>query len=322
MRSRSTSISRLASDASRRLRSRNGTNQGLPRRSAALRAVSQRSVVPAVEIYEKITQMDYERYDMQIPWLLVQKITVPDRVAGYVHRAELGGPGHADTPPADGPDGVRRFRQDHPPCGVLPQFASGRRGRRLVSLDERDEPAVLDTYITVACQSAGLDLPDVSDLEGSDGGPEHRIGVVARKIQVSGKPFVIAFDELERLENPASLALLEFLIEHGPSNLHLAMAGSANARRIEYGRRRAGRPGPARDDRGNEVFEVPCGRVLRPEVVARRAGRRDETFPGMAVRLAHLPQPDAARQRWGRRRRSGHRRELDRVAAVRRPWRR
>ncbi len=90
------------------------------------------------------------------PWLLVQKITVPDRVAGYVHRAEL----------------VDRAMPTRRRLTVLK--ASGGFGkttllaeccRKLrregvavawVSLDERDEPAVLDTYITVACQSAGF----------------------------------------------------------------------------------------------------------------------------------------------------------------------
>ena len=94
-----------------------------------------------------------------------------------------------------------------------------------VSLDEQDEPALLDTYIAVACQCAGLDLLDVSDPEGISVGPESRVGVVLlREIQASGKPFVIAFDELERVRNPASVSLLEFLLQRGPPNLHLAIA--------------------------------------------------------------------------------------------------
>ena len=170
------------------------------------------------------------------PWLLVQKIIVPDRVAGYVHRAELvdrAMPTHRRLTVLKASGGFgkttllaeccRKLRRD----GVATAW---------VTLDERDEPAVLDTYIAVACQVAGLDLLNVSEIEGAAGGPERRIGVVAREIQVSGKPFVIAFDELERLENPASLELLEFLLERGPSNLHLAMAG----RRIPDGLNVAG----------------------------------------------------------------------------------
>ena len=256
------------------------------------------------------------------PWLFGQKITIPDRVVGYVHRAELVDRAmptrrHLTVLKAAGGFGkttllaecCRKLRRE----GVAAAW---------VSLDERDEPAVLDTYIAMACQSAGLDLQNVSDLEGTGGGPESRIGVVAREIQASGKPFVIAFDELERLENPASVSLLEFLLQRGPSNLHLAMA----CRRIPDGLNVAGAvlDGRARLVTTEELrfSKVPCGRIFRPGVIARRAGRRDETFPGMAVCLAHLPQPDAARQRWGRGCRSGRHRELDRVEAVRGPWRR
>ena len=158
------------------------------------------------------------------PWLLRQKITVPDRVAGYVHRDELesramptrrrltvlkaaGGFGKTTLLA----ECCRRLRQD----GVATAW---------VSLDEQDEPAVLDTYIAVACQNAGLDLLDVSVPEGTSVGPENRVGVVLREIQALGKPFVIAFDELERLRNPASVSLLEFLLQRGPPNLHLAIA--------------------------------------------------------------------------------------------------
>ena len=171
-----------------------------------------------------------------LPWLLVQKITVPDRVAGYVHRAEL----VDQAMPTRRRLTVLKASGGFGKTTLLAECCRELRRKGVavawVSLDERDEPAVLDTYIAVACQSAGVDLRDVSNLEGAGGGPERRIGVVAHEIQVSGKPFVIAFDELERLENPASLALLEFLLEHGPPNLHLAMAG----RRIPAGLNVAG----------------------------------------------------------------------------------
>ena len=36
-------------------------------------------------------------------------------------------------------------------------------------------------------------------------------------------PFVLALDEVDRPRNPASVALLEFLLNRGPPNLHLAM---------------------------------------------------------------------------------------------------
>ena len=158
------------------------------------------------------------------PWLLRQKITVPDRVAGYVHRPQLVSramPTHRRLTVLNASGGFgkttllaeccRRLRKD----GVATAW---------ISLDERDEPAVLDTYIAFACLDAGLNLLDVSNLEGTSADPESRVGVVVRQIRTLGRPFVIAFDELERLTNPASVSLLEFLLQRGPSNLHLAIA--------------------------------------------------------------------------------------------------
>ena len=45
-----------------------------------------------------------------------------------------------------------------------------------------------------------------------------------REIEDLEGPFVLVFDELERLENPGSAALLDFLLQRGPANLHLAFA--------------------------------------------------------------------------------------------------
>ena len=93
-----------------------------------------------------------------------------------------------------------------------------------LSLDEQDAPPVLDAYIAFACAEAGLNLLDVPNPETAPVGPEGRIGLVLREIQSFGGPFVIALDELERLEDPASVSLLAFLLLRAPPNLHLAVA--------------------------------------------------------------------------------------------------
>ena len=158
------------------------------------------------------------------PYLLRPKITIPDRVAGYVDRAELmdramptrrrltvlkaaGGFGKTTLLA----ECCRQLRQD----GVATAY---------VSLDEHDTPDTLVAHIALACASAGLDALHVTNEEVATGVPEDRIAVVAREIQSLGSPFVIAFDELERLAHPASAATLEFLLQRGPSNLHLAFA--------------------------------------------------------------------------------------------------
>lgn len=158
------------------------------------------------------------------PWLLRQKVAIPDRAAGYLRRPELeeralptrrkltvlrasGGFGKTTLMA----ECCRRLRRD----GVATAW---------ISLDENDEPGVLDVYIAFACAEAGLDLLDAAPGSEAAAGPTRRIGTVLREIESLGRPFVLAFDELERL-NPASVRLLAFLLQRGPSNLHLVFAG-------------------------------------------------------------------------------------------------
>ena len=158
------------------------------------------------------------------PWLLRRKITVPDRVPGYVNRAELLGralPTQRRLTVLNASGGFGKTTLLAECCRMLRQDGVA---TAWVSLDEQDEPAVLDTYIAFACQDAGVNLLDGSNLEGAGSGSESRVEVVLGQIQMLGRPFVIAFDELERLTNPASVSLLEFLLQRGPSNLHLAIA--------------------------------------------------------------------------------------------------
>ena len=161
---------------------------------------------------------------MAFPWLLRQKITVPDRVPGYVHRTELVSramPTRRRLTVLDAAGGFGKTTLLAECCRMLREDGVA---TAWVSLDEHDEPEVLDIYIAFACHGAGLDLVDVSNPEGAGIGPASRIRLVMREIQVLDRPFVIAFDGLERLRNPAAVSLLEFLLQRGPPNLHLAIA--------------------------------------------------------------------------------------------------
>lgn len=158
------------------------------------------------------------------PWLVRRKVTVPDRVAGYVHRAEL----VERVLPTRRRLTVLTASSGFGKTTVLAECCRKLRGDGVaaawVLLDEQDVPAVLEAYIAFACLDAGLDLPDVHELEDDSTAREGRIGAMLSAIRAHAGPFVIAFDELERLNDPASVALLERLLQHGPSNLHLAMA--------------------------------------------------------------------------------------------------
>ena len=163
-------------------------------------------------------------------WLLRQRIVVPDRVDGYLDRAELverAMPTRRRLTVLQAPGGFgkttllaeccRRLRRHEIPTAW-------------VSVDEQDDPAVLDTYIAYACQSAvagvisgsgNLAIPTLGE-PGDE--TESRTGLAVREIADRDGPFVLVFDELERLENPGLVALLDFLLQRGPSNLHLAFA--------------------------------------------------------------------------------------------------
>lgn len=158
------------------------------------------------------------------PWVLSQKITIPDRVPGYVHRAELVSRAMPDQ---------RRLTVLKAAAGfgkttLLAECARRLRGHGVavayVSLDEHETPASLDAYLAYACDRAGttVEMPDAEETPLA-GAP--RLAAVVRSIQSLDRPFCIAVDGLELLVQPAMIATLEFLLHRGPPNLHLALAG-------------------------------------------------------------------------------------------------
>ena len=162
--------------------------------------------------------------DPRPSWLLSQKIVIPDRVEGYLHRPEL----VKRTMPVR-----RRATVLKAPGGFGKTTLLSECCRRLleggipvawVSLDAHDEPELLDTYVAYACQSAGLDVLGAPDSDRHWDLLESRVAYVAREIESRSGPFVLAFDELEQLKDPGSVELLDFLLQRGPPNLHLAFS--------------------------------------------------------------------------------------------------
>ena len=158
------------------------------------------------------------------PWLLRQKITLPAPVAGYLHRAQLvenALPTHRRVTVLKAPAGFGKTTLLAECCRSLGEVGVQ---TAWISLDERDVPSVLDMYVAFACRTAGLDIDDIPMAgHASSTAPWNGIALVARAVEALGSPFVLALDELDRLRNPASVALLEFLLRRGPPNLHMAM---------------------------------------------------------------------------------------------------
>ena len=95
-----------------------------------------------------------------------------------------------------------------------------------LTLDGRDDPAMLDTYLAYAFNLAGIDflLPLHSDESGTHS-PYPRTALLLRAIESYGGPVVLGLDETERLTDPALVAHLNFLLRGAPANLHMAIAG-------------------------------------------------------------------------------------------------
>ena len=157
-------------------------------------------------------------------WLLREKVTVPERPAGYLHRPDL----VAEIRPLG-----RRAMVLKAPGGFGKTTALAESCRELkvsgvicawLTLDLEDAPHVLAAYLVLAFEEAGLDL-----WGGSAGQPlgnawANPVEILMRGIELYGGPCVLALDELERLSDPGSIELLNTLLRWGPRNLGLAIA--------------------------------------------------------------------------------------------------
>ena len=94
-----------------------------------------------------------------------------------------------------------------------------------LSLDGQHDPVPLDSYLVFAFRRAGLEVPEppragdtASDV------PHRRMDLLLRAIDAHGGACALALDEVERLRNPESIALLDLLLRQAPERLHVALA--------------------------------------------------------------------------------------------------
>ena len=171
----------------------------------------------------RIAQVDLDGHPAGPAWLPARKAAVPDRIAGYFHRADL----------------VKRYLPTRQRLTVLKAPAGFGKTTLLaeccrsamekgvptvwLSVDEQDEP---ETFTTFLWQAFGrLDVLDAPTFAPEDGPPFSRtIWRLLQAIEVHGAPCVLALDEVERLCDPGSVELVNVLLERSPPNLHLAIA--------------------------------------------------------------------------------------------------
>ena len=158
-------------------------------------------------------------------WLLRYRVTVPERSAHHVHRGALlerclptaqrltvilAGGGFGKTTLLA--ECCRTLRDEGVPAAWL-------------SLED-EAPGMLDNYLALAFEEAGLDVLGRLGRHGRDVDVvHHRAALLVRAIEAHGGPCVLALDELERLSDPGAVALLNFLVRSCPAGLHLALSG-------------------------------------------------------------------------------------------------
>ena len=156
-------------------------------------------------------------------WLLRRKSAIPDQLPEHLYRPRLldrAMPTRQRVTVLKAPAGFGKTALLAECCHRL-----GKDGVPVawVSLDEGDEPSMLDACIAFACRATGLDIHEQPTSDSVGGVPWSCTASVLHAVQALEGPFVLALDESDRLQDPASLALLEFLLHRGPPNLHVAM---------------------------------------------------------------------------------------------------
>lgn len=158
-------------------------------------------------------------------WLSFRRATIPDRVTEYLERPALTQrcmPTNRPITMLQAPGGFGKTTLLAECCRVLTGHGNP---TAWLTMDEQDEPSTLETYLVFAFQRAGLDV--LGPLRMNEAGrplPNDRIEALLRAVVAHGKPCVLALDELERVTDPASVALLDRLLKSHVPGLHLAMA--------------------------------------------------------------------------------------------------
>ena len=171
--------------------------------------------------------------DPRLDWLLRRKVTVPGPAPGYMDRPSL-----VERAMPTG----NRVTAIVAPGGFGKTTLLAECCRRLVesgtvtawlSIDADDGADVLDAYLAFALRHAGLDV--AAEDPGPGHGEHSRMGRLLRVIEARDEPFVLALDEVQRLSDPRSVALVDFLVRRGPPNLHLALACRRLPRGLDVG---------------------------------------------------------------------------------------
>lgn len=183
--------------------------------------------------YRSDGEEDRRDWSPDLAWLLRQKIDLPAPIEGYVERPEV----EARCALIH-----RRLTVLHAPGGFGKTALLGQRCREIrgeglavawLSLADEDGPESLFTCLVLALERAGVECGGNGE-EAAEGATatdtrahsqvDRWIGPLIRALERHREPCVLALDEVERLQNAESVAVLNALMRYAPANLHVAMA--------------------------------------------------------------------------------------------------
>ncbi len=159
-------------------------------------------------------------------WLLRHRVSIPAPVAGFLSRPALAArcaPRERHLTLVVAPGGFGKTTLLAACC----RDAVGRGVRTAwLTLDAADDPAALDAYVAYAFDRAGLGdsgpAPAVPDHPAE---PYLRMSFLLDAVARHRGPVLLVLDEVERIADPGSAALLTHLVRNAPDNLSLAVSG-------------------------------------------------------------------------------------------------
>ena len=185
--------------------------------------------------------LQHDQEHQPAPWvtatpgfLSLHRVAVPSRVTDYLHRPDLTDrcmPTKRPLTLIEAPAGFGKTTLLSECCRIL---ASRNVPAAWLTLEESDQPASLETYLYSAFQRAGLNVLDILRAgDGTPSSPPPLAAVLAKLLEHYERPCVLVLDELDRLQSPEAMAMINQLVGDLPSGLHLAFAYRALPRTLD-----------------------------------------------------------------------------------------
>ena len=161
----------------------------------------------------------------KLPWLLAAKVQPPDLMQSYTRRIDL----------IERIEPLRPLTVLRAPAGfgktslLADVYHRARQAGRLaawLTIDQEDGPGILDAYLAFAFTQAGLalDLTQEIAYDSAAGEPtRRRTKYLSAAIGAAGRPCLLVLDDAEKIVHSEAVQSINFLLQHAPPNLCIAL---------------------------------------------------------------------------------------------------